>query len=167
MNDLPGPYKHVSSSAIGDIFTKALISLRKWFMLALGPENMHKMLAGFDDKSTQAVCTFGYSEGPGHEPIIFQGRTDVIHLHIITSKSPSLFLIARRESLCFREDRLSLVSDDTADEKRGARTNQKGWDSAFEYEGQTYAEMDKAEKNKVSHRGKALAKLKEWLAQEA
>lgn len=49
----------------------------KWFMLALGPENMHKMLSGFEDKSTQAVCTFAYSEGPGHEPIIFQGRTDV------------------------------------------------------------------------------------------
>jgi hypothetical protein len=35
------------------------------------------MLAGFTDKSAQAVCTFAYSEGPGHEPIIFQGRTDV------------------------------------------------------------------------------------------
>jgi inosine triphosphate pyrophosphatase len=39
-----------------------------------------------------------------------------------------------------------------------------GWDSCFEYEGQTYAEMDKSEKNKISHRGKALEKLKEWLA---
>jgi len=35
-----------------------------------------------------------------------------------------------------------------------------GWDSCFEYEGQTYAEMDKTEKNKISHRGKALEKLK-------
>lgn len=41
-----------------------------------------------------------------------------------------------------------------------------GWDSCFEYEGQTYAEMDKAEKNKISHRAKALDKLKEWLAQK-
>jgi inosine triphosphate pyrophosphatase len=39
-----------------------------------------------------------------------------------------------------------------------------GWDSCFEYEGKTYAEMDKEEKNKISHRGKALDKLKEWLA---
>lgn len=38
-----------------------------------------------------------------------------------------------------------------------------GWDSCFEYKGQTYAEMDKSEKNKISHRGKALDKLKEWL----
>jgi len=51
--------------------------LSKWFLLALGPQHMHKMLDGFEDKSIQAVCTFAYSEGPGHEPIIFQGRTDV------------------------------------------------------------------------------------------
>ena len=41
-----------------------------------------------------------------------------------------------------------------------------GWDAIFEYEGQTYAEMDKVEKNKVSHRYKALAKLQDWLVSE-
>jgi inosine triphosphate pyrophosphatase len=35
------------------------------------------MLAGFDDKSAQAICTFAYCEGPDHEPLIFQGRTHV------------------------------------------------------------------------------------------
>jgi inosine triphosphate pyrophosphatase len=45
-------------------------------MLALGPLQMHKMLAGFEDKSAQAVCTFAYCAGPGHEPMLFQGRTD-------------------------------------------------------------------------------------------
>jgi inosine triphosphate pyrophosphatase len=43
----------------------------------------------------------------------------------------------------------------------------QGWDSAFEYEGQTYAEMPKDEKNKISHRGKALDKLKAWLKEHA
>ena len=38
-----------------------------------------------------------------------------------------------------------------------------GWDAIFEYEGETYAEMDKAKKNSMSHRALALAKLKEWL----
>lgn len=46
-------------------------------MQSIGVQNLHKMLDGFEDKSAQAVCTFGYSEGPGHEPILFQGRTDV------------------------------------------------------------------------------------------
>jgi inosine triphosphate pyrophosphatase len=50
---------------------------RKWFLDALGHDGLNNMLAGFEDKSAQAVCTFAYSEGPGHEPIIFQGRTDV------------------------------------------------------------------------------------------
>jgi inosine triphosphate pyrophosphatase len=35
------------------------------------------MLAGFDDKSAFALCTFGYCEGPGHEPVIFEGKTPV------------------------------------------------------------------------------------------
>lgn len=39
-----------------------------------------------------------------------------------------------------------------------------GWDPIFEYEGKTFAEMDKVEKNKISHRFKALEKLKGWLA---
>ncbi|KAH5919525.1 inosine triphosphate pyrophosphatase [Parastagonospora nodorum] len=110
MNDLPGPYI-------------------KWFMQSLGAAQMHKLLAGFDDKSAQAVCTFAYCEGPGHEPVLFQGRTDG---KLVESRGPTAF----------------------------------GWDSCFEYKGQTYAEMDKSEKNKISHRGKALEKLKEWLAQK-
>ncbi|OJJ68788.1 hypothetical protein ASPBRDRAFT_46999 [Aspergillus brasiliensis CBS 101740] len=39
-----------------------------------------------------------------------------------------------------------------------------GWDPIFEYQGKTYAEMDKEEKNRISHRYKALVKLQEWLA---
>jgi inosine triphosphate pyrophosphatase len=45
-------------------------------MLAIGPLKLHHMLDGFEDKSAQAVCTFAYSQGPGHEPVLFQGRTD-------------------------------------------------------------------------------------------
>ncbi|KAK3686005.1 putative inosine triphosphate pyrophosphatase [Podospora appendiculata] len=41
-----------------------------------------------------------------------------------------------------------------------------GWDAIFEYEGETYAEMDKAKKNTISHRFKALQKLQAWFAQE-
>ena len=46
-------------------------------MAAVGHTGLNNMLAAYSDKSAQAVCTFAYSEGPGHEPIIFQGRTDV------------------------------------------------------------------------------------------
>jgi inosine triphosphate pyrophosphatase len=39
----------------------------------------------------------------------------------------------------------------------------QGWDPIFEYEGQTFAEMDKQKKNRISHRSIALGKLKTWL----
>lgn len=39
-----------------------------------------------------------------------------------------------------------------------------GWDAIFEYQGETYAEMDQAKKNGLSHRFLALAKLKDWLS---
>ena len=46
--------------------------------------------------------------------------------------------------------------------------NQFGWDPVFEPDegqGRTYAEMDKAAKNAISHRGRALAQLRAWLAE--
>jgi XTP/dITP diphosphohydrolase len=39
-----------------------------------------------------------------------------------------------------------------------------GFDPIFEHDGLTFAEMDTAEKNAVSHRGRALAKFAEWYA---
>ncbi|KAJ5033478.1 uncharacterized protein L3040_008593 [Drepanopeziza brunnea f. sp. 'multigermtubi'] len=107
LKELPGPYI-------------------KWFLDALGHEGLNNLLLAYPDKSAQAVCTFAYCEGPDHEPIIFQGKTDG---KIVPARGPTNF----------------------------------GWDPIFEYEGQTYAEMDKAAKNKISHRSKALSKLSKWL----
>jgi len=39
-----------------------------------------------------------------------------------------------------------------------------GYDPIFEHEGTTFAEMGPAEKNAVSHRGRALGKFAEWYA---
>ncbi|KIV90929.1 RdgB/HAM1 family non-canonical purine NTP pyrophosphatase [Exophiala mesophila] len=99
----------------------------KYFLQALGHEGLNNLLAAYEDKTAFAVCTFAYSAGPGHEPLIFQGRTQG---KIVPARGPGIF----------------------------------GWDAVFEYDGETYAEMDKDKKNQVSHRGKALTKLKAWLA---
>ncbi|KAK6541582.1 nucleoside triphosphate pyrophosphohydrolase ham1 [Orbilia ellipsospora] len=107
LNGLPGPYI-------------------KWFLQGVGTEGLNKLLAGFEDKSAEAVCTFAFSEGPGCEPLIFQGRTEG---RIVCPRGPAKF----------------------------------GWDPVFEYEGQTYAEMDKDKKNSVSHRYKALEKFRVFL----
>ena len=49
----------------------------------LGHDGLNKMLAGFEDKSAYALCTFAYSSGPGAEPILFEGRTDVSYKCIL------------------------------------------------------------------------------------
>lgn len=47
----------------------------KTFLSLLGHEGLNKLLAGYDDKTIYAVCTFAYCAGPGQEPILFRGRT--------------------------------------------------------------------------------------------
>lgn len=91
-DELPGPYVYVlfpihrlrladttDPLAIDRVTQKGIPANTpcnsKWFLKALGVKQFHKLLDGFEDKSAQAVCTFAYCEGPGHEPIVFQGRT--------------------------------------------------------------------------------------------
>lgn len=45
-------------------------------MKSIGHDGLNNLLAAYEDKSAKAVCTFAYSAGPGHEPILFQGITD-------------------------------------------------------------------------------------------
>ncbi|RKP15261.1 inosine triphosphate pyrophosphatase [Piptocephalis cylindrospora] len=69
MGHLPGPYI-------------------KWFMESLGHDGLNRMLVGFGDKSATATCTFALSNGPGTEPIIFEGRTLG---EIVQARGPKVF----------------------------------------------------------------------------
>ena len=111
-NNLPGPYI-------------------KWFVKSIGLSGLVDMLYKFENKGANAICTFGYCEGPGAEVKLFQGVTKG---NIVDSRGPTDF----------------------------------GWDSIFEPEGfnQTYAEMDKKTKNTISHRFRALDKLREFLTNQ-
>jgi inosine triphosphate pyrophosphatase len=60
----------------------------KWFLNSLGHEGLNNLLAAYADKSAKAVCTFAYSPGPGHEPILFQGITDG---QIVPARGPTNF----------------------------------------------------------------------------
>lgn len=69
LNGLPGPYI-------------------KWFLEKLGPEGLHKLLAGFEDKTAQAICTFAFAHGENSEVILFQGVT---HGTIVFPRGPTDF----------------------------------------------------------------------------
>ena len=100
----------------------------KWFLAALGPAGLPKLLAGFDDRSGYAQCIFAYCDGPGAEPRVFVGRTEG---EIVPPRGATDF----------------------------------GWDPVFQPAGmaETYAEMDAAVKNGISHRYRALDKLRAFL----
>ncbi|PRP84574.1 hypothetical protein PROFUN_09247 [Planoprotostelium fungivorum] len=100
----------------------------KWFLDRLGHEGLNKLLAGYEDKSAYALCTFSYSAGPDANPITFEGRTEG---KIVPARGPNNF----------------------------------GWDPIFLPDGfnETFAEMNKETKNAISHRSRALAKLREYL----
>lgn len=102
----------------------------KWFLEKLGPEGLYNLLAAYEDKTAQAVCTFAYHPGNSEgEVVLFEGRTEGE-------------IVAPRGSRDF------------------------GWDPCFQPVGynQTYAEMPKIEKNKISHRYKALNSLQEYFS---
>jgi hypothetical protein len=40
-----------------------------------GHTGLNNLLAAYDDKSAYAQCIFSYSAGPGHTPVVFDGRT--------------------------------------------------------------------------------------------
>ena len=92
----------------------------------LGPDGLPRLIADWEEKSAEARCMFGYSEGEGQEVKVFEGVTPGI-----------------------------IVSP-----PRGKRDF--GWDPVFQPAGfdLTYAEMESETKNRISHRGKALEKLK-------
>jgi len=48
----------------------------KWFLDKIGPDGLHRMLMGWEDKSATAVCTMAYTESEDSEVILFQGRTE-------------------------------------------------------------------------------------------
>ena len=108
----------------------------KWFLEALKPEGLFKLLTAWDDKSAYAMCIFGYSDGSLNEEgkpkvILFEGKTPG---KIVEPRGPNNF----GWDPCFQPD---------------------GFDK-------TYAELDKDVKNTISHRFRALNKLQEHFVKQ-
>ncbi|EGC28344.1 hypothetical protein DICPUDRAFT_160300, partial [Dictyostelium purpureum] len=60
----------------------------KWFLDKLQPEGLYQLLEGWTDKSGYALCNFAFCEGPGHEPIVFEGITKGV---IVPPRGPRNF----------------------------------------------------------------------------
>ncbi|OAE22574.1 hypothetical protein AXG93_731s1170 [Marchantia polymorpha subsp. ruderalis] len=112
----------------------------KWFLQKTGHEGLNNLLAAYEDKSAYALCVFSLALGPDAEPLTFSGRTEG---KIVPARGPGDF----------------------------------GWDPVFQPDGydltyaystfvkflvsSTFAEMKKEDKNKISHRRRALDKVRE------
>lgn len=107
----------------------------KWFLESVGHEGLNRMLVGFDDKTAYAQCTFALSMGRPED------TEDSVLL--FEGKTDGTIVPAR----CKPGDKPF------------------GWDPSFQPAGssQTYAEMSKEDKNAISHRFKALEKLRNHL----
>ena len=108
---------------------------------------MNKLLVGFPTTAAWALCTFAYSPGPGREPVLFEGRTEG---HIVPARGPGCF----GWDACFEPN----GTGKTYVYFCGVRG-----DSELTLPARRYAEMEATEKNKISHRGKALEKLEQYL----
>ncbi|XP_074524590.1 inosine triphosphate pyrophosphatase [Halichoeres trimaculatus] len=60
----------------------------KWFLDKLKPEGLYKLLAGFEDKSAWALCTFAFSAGRDQPVELFRGLTEG---HIVPPRGPRDF----------------------------------------------------------------------------
>uniref|UniRef100_A0A3B4YLM3 Inosine triphosphate pyrophosphatase n=1 Tax=Seriola lalandi dorsalis TaxID=1841481 RepID=A0A3B4YLM3_SERLL len=60
----------------------------KWFLDKLKPEGLYKLLAGFEDKSAWALCTFAFSAGKDEPVQLFRGKTEG---HIVEPRGPRDF----------------------------------------------------------------------------
>ncbi|XP_003788266.1 inosine triphosphate pyrophosphatase [Otolemur garnettii] len=70
------PLSHIDISVCSQCLTSLYFSCRKWFLEKLKPEGLYQLLAGFQDKSAYALCTFALSTGDPSEPVrLFRGRT--------------------------------------------------------------------------------------------
>ena len=112
----------------------------KHFLDGIGHAGLNGMLDGFDDKGASARTIIAYTEGPGREVALFEGETE------------GTVVPARGDG--FGWDPIFEPTDGEC--RRG------GFDG-----GRTYAEMPKGEKDAISHRSRAFARFRSYLAKDA
>jgi inosine triphosphate pyrophosphatase len=115
----------------------------KWFIKQLGTDGIYDMISRYEDRTTRARCTMAY------EP--FAPPSQEMKEEEPSSPSSALVVVGEVEG--------------TAVAPRGDRAF--GWDPLFMPQGfdRTFSEMDKAEKNSISHRKRAVSLLMDHLVE--
>lgn len=113
----------------------------KHFLTALGHAGLNTLLEGFPTTKAYALCTFAYSPGPTKSVSEATTAEEEIPVYIFEGRTDGKIVPARGPP-------------------------NFGWDPCFEPDesgGQTYAEMSPEAKNGISHRYRALDKLRAFL----
>lgn len=74
----------------------------KYFLDSIGPEGLHKMLMGWENKNASAACRIGFCESPSSVPIIFKG---IVKGSIVEPRGSTGFGF----DYCFQPEGLSLT----------------------------------------------------------
>lgn len=121
----------------------------KWFFDKLSCDGLVQMLAGFEDKSAYASCIFTYCTGP-EEVMSFEGRC------LGTIVKP-------RGATGFGWDPIFEADESSTTPAADAGSSPSRKPGAVAAPSKkTFAEMTGEEKNKISHRSKALALVKDF-----
>lgn len=117
----------------------------KWFVDSVGIDDLPKVLVGFEDKTADAVCTFGLwiptkDKGETH---IFQGRCNGS-------------IVPPRGGITFGWD--AIFEPLEKEQIIAAKSINEEFKTLL-----TYGEMNPDAKNSISHRGKSLAKLLDFI----
>lgn len=141
----------------------------KYFLEKLGHKGINDMLVGFESKKAWALCTFAYCAGPGQWTLSY----DTVHLFLSWSvrhqgKNPFYSRDEQTEKSFLPEDQQNLAGI------RCSNLLERGWRTfglvclwfGFAFwlrQSFRYAEMPTEQKNLLSHRYKALEKLREYI----
>lgn len=147
----------------------------KWFLEKTGHEGLNKILAGYEDKSAYAQCVFAFAAGPGAEPKVFVGQTPG---KIVEARGPEgsfgwdpIFQPDGFETTCVRLRVWLPLSSSCVlycpDAHCCGVTATPLAPPLLRLTTRRYAEMSKEDKNKISHRGRSLAKVGEYLTANA
>ena len=139
-----------------------------------GHDGLNRILHGFEDKSAYAQCIFALTTSPEAEPKVFVGRTPgkvrlFARSGVVVEGGPLFFQSSSRacDATPVKSAHLAVRPFVQIVPARGP--TDFGWDPVFQPDGyeQTYAEMEKSEKNKISHRRRSLDALREYLESHA